>query len=434
VGEIFRDSISDGLSPRATFPSPSIQSSSTARQLIALTCASARNNSFDGDYNGAAQKFHYLRIRLAKILGPNHFIVVGLEFHAAILRIAEFPGSPQSIAARIMQELSCFLMRERQRYIQAAQQATGSMDLRKMIKALKSTATWYTSLLVQQRALQIWEPLLGPEHVKIQRMHDNLAIMRMSPLIKDRPTTQAEQEEVEVEEDLDDSLDFENLVALRSIKDLLHLEADSPQHLLEKFQALEKSDIAGCRLRQDLTFLRYGRSRSMLAGYYSFLERHDVAEKAFQDSTRYMKYEVCTEIKLHRMLWYAEHKTRMGDWQGMEKILEEAHDIFMKTERPSEFIKIHFPNRFQTLRMASLERAPIDRFVNEVENSSEIEQRHDQTSPANQQGSGQEPSPPAYPILFPSPQRQFPLSPSGFNSPFSFDAWRQFVEFSPSVG
>ncbi|KAH8699366.1 hypothetical protein GQ44DRAFT_779064 [Phaeosphaeriaceae sp. PMI808] len=194
-----------------------------------------------------------------------------------------------------------------------------------------------------------------------------------------------------------------------SIEGLLHLEDGSPNDLLERLEALEKSDITGRQLRQELADLRYGRSRSMLRGYYSFLRRYDDAEKAFQDSTRYIEYKVCTKIKLHRIMC--------------------AH-VFVENDKPSDFIITHFPHRFKLLCAAASERAPIDRLVNEPENSSVFEHLQLEMTPASIQ---QDPAPGRFssPTQMSSHERLFPLTPRGFNSRIDVGAWRQFVEFSP---
>jgi hypothetical protein len=62
-----------------------------------------------------------------------------------------------------------------------------------------------------------------------------------------------------------------------------------------------------------------------------------------------MKYEACVEIRLHRILWYVEYKTRVRDWDSVGMLICQAHEVFMKIDSPSEFVVVHFPDRFKSL-------------------------------------------------------------------------------------
>lgn len=428
VEQIFGDSTNDGLGHRASSPSLSIRSSSVIsfRGNPDNIYISAMNNIYDGDYRVAGQKCHLAALRYAEMYGSSSWLAVSAEFHAAVIKATEFAGCPQSIAARIVQELSHFLMRERQKYIHANRQ-TSSIEQHKTLASLKMNARWLINLMVQQRAIQIWEPVLGSEHPKIKQMHDNIAVMRVRPSVDLNKDTSWIEEEAFVE-----GFEPDNIPRFNSIADLLHLEDGPPNDLLEKFRALENSDITSRKLREELALLRYGRSRSMLGGYYSFLGRYNDAEKAFQESRRYMKYEVCVEIKLHRILWNAEHETRTRDWDGMGMLLSQAHEVFMKNENPSEFIVTHFPNRFKLLCMAASKQVPIDEVVDESLDDNVFQRLQTGNSPTSiRQNSIQGSS--LSPNFISSSERLFPLTPSGFNSTISIDIWRQFVTFSPKM-
>jgi hypothetical protein len=60
------------------------------------------------------------------------------------------------------------------------------------------------------------------------------------------------------------------------------------------------------------------------------------------------------------MLWYAEHKTRVGDNKGVEMLISKAHKIFIENDNPMEFILTHFPDRFYYLYKAALKQVLID--------------------------------------------------------------------------
>ena len=430
MGQVFNNGAIDGVINQANSPSIYTRSPSVTLQCQDpnIVSRSARNNTFDGNYGVAGQKYSLASLHYADKFGPKHWLVVVHEFNAVVMKDAEFSGCPQSIAARIAQELSHFVMRERQKYIQDNPQMTDSIELRKILTALKLTARWLCRLLIQQRAIQIWEPILGSEHPKIERIYKNIAIMRLrSPVDLDKDTSRIE-DDVSVEE----GLNPDRLASLHTISDLLHLEETSPNDMLEKLHTLEKSDLAGRELREEIALLRCGRSRAMLGGYYSFLGRYGDAEKAFQDSSRYMKYEVCTEIKLHRLLWYAEHKTRTRDWDNMRMLLRQAHTVYMENEGFSEFIIAHFPRRFELLCSAASKQVPIDEVVNEPSNANISGRLRSRTSAASvRQNSLQEPS--LLPDLMRPPESPFPLSTGEFSSTISVESWRQFVTFSPTM-
>jgi hypothetical protein len=385
--------------------------------------------AIDGNYRAAEQAYKLARLHYAALCGPNDWRTVGAEFRAALMKAADFPGCPQTITARFAQELSHFLMRERQIYNQANPQESDLVELRKTLTGLKMNTEWASYLITQQRALQIWEPVLGPEHSKIKLMRTQIAKMK-----KTRPVDL--NQETSLIQDAEDSLPtFEpnNYSQLKSIGGLLHLCDGSPDDLLRKFRALENSDILSRQFQQEIELLRYGRSRSLLGGYLSFLRRFDDAEKAFQESDRYMKYEACVEIKLHRILWYAEHKTRVRDAEGVVKLMCQAHDIFMKNDSPSEFIIAHFPDRFKYLCKAVSKRVPIDEVLNEPIDYSVFERHRSSSLPASVHHIAADRPHSALASPIPSPERLFPLTPRGFNSAIDVDTWRQFVNFSPQM-
>jgi hypothetical protein len=246
---------------------------------------SAIELTYDGKYRQAGQSYKLASLYLAKIHEPKRWTVVASEFNAALMKAAEFPGCPQSIVARFMQEQSRFLIRERQWYSQANERERSLADLGTTLTCLKMNAEWASRLITQQRALQIWEPILGPEHPKILDMYGSIVSMRASKTADlDKETWR-----IQPDEHLSGPYELDKIPQLRSLGNLLHLCDGSPEELLQKFHALEKSSISNDQIQRDFALLKYGRSRSFLGGYYSFLKRFDDAEKAFQESQQYMK-------------------------------------------------------------------------------------------------------------------------------------------------
>jgi hypothetical protein len=409
-------------SPSSRLQGPSaILSNGNPRTLA----KSADNLAFDGNYREAGQRYKLASIMLAERYGSSDWETVGEEISAALMKAADFPGCPQSIIARFTQELSRFLMRERQKYTHTNPEVRSLQELCKTLTALKSTTKWASALITQQRAVQIWEPILGSEHPKIKKMLDNIAIIRAGKVVNlDSETSQIQG----AEDLLQETFVPDDIPQLRPLGDFLHLDDGSPVDLLEKFHALENSDISSRQIQREIALLRYGRSRSLLGGYYSFLQRFNDAETAFQESDRYMKYEACVEIRLHRILWYAEHKTRVRDWDGVGMLIYQAHEVFMKNDSPSEFVVVHFPDRFKFLCKAISKQVPIDEVVNEPLDDS---RSGCCPTPIHYDTADRPPSQPASSI--PSPERLFPLTPRGFNSAIDVETWRQFVHFSPTM-
>ena len=138
----------------------------------------------------------------------------------------------------------------------------------------------------------------------------------------------------------------------------------------QKLHALESSSVPGQQLRLEVARLQFGRSRALLGVYSSLICRFSDAEKAFEDSERLMEYETCMEIRLHRMLWYAEHKSRVQDWNSVDALIRRAHEVFMANDTTSEFIIDHFPRRFKSLCSAFLMWVPIDKITNDAADAS----------------------------------------------------------------
>ncbi|KAL2130451.1 hypothetical protein VTI74DRAFT_6380 [Chaetomium olivicolor] len=431
-GDIRNDDDDDNVTSRS-----SLQQSSRDGPIRQLTIPAkslyllARDYAFDGHYQSAAQNF-----KLLTQIYHNSWPRVIYQFRAEVMDAACYSGCPQSLAARVADILSRSLVREREKYGSSNSEIGDEVELRKVLYVLRATATYWGSVIVQQRAVQIWEPILGPNHPKVTLLRDNLASMRSSSLgscdFFERYVQGVETS------DLSAPLAIDQLPSLKRVGDLLLLGDAPGNQLLEKLHAIESSSASGQQFRLEVARLRFGRSRALLGLYYSFICRFWDAQKAFEDSERLMEHETCVEIKLHRMLWYAEHKTRVQDWNSVSRLISRAHAVFMANDTASAFIIDHFPDLFKSLCSAVSMRIPIDKITNDA--------AVDASSPDYlQPTSGYPPSPipgtpaiahssPAVANSVLSPQRLFPPTPRGANAKINIDAWRQFVHFTPAGG
>ena len=420
---------------------PAPQQSSGDKPIRHLTAAAksslhqlAIGNVFDGHYQSAARKFKIL----AEASFPSLEMKVLYDFCAELIDAACYPGCPQSLAARVTDILSRFLTQEREKYsnFNSRNPGIGKIEFGPILLDLRVAASYWGRVIVQQRAVQIWEPLLGPDHPKIAVLRDYLNSIRR-PLGVSVTTGSPECPATRVRiSALVARLEIDQHSPLRGISDLLSLGDAPADKLLENFHALESSSVSGQQFRLEVARLRFGRSRALLGVYNSFICRFSEAEKAFEDSERLMGYETCMEIRLHRMLWYAEHKSRVQDWNSVDRLIRCAHEVFMANDTTSEFIIDHFPGRFKSLCSAFLMRVPIDKIINDAAADASAPEFLQATSsdllPSMPGTPAIDPSspPPADSVL--SPQRLFPLTPKGAGSRIDIEVWRQFVHFKPA--
>jgi hypothetical protein len=429
VEQIFGESSERGGQQLAlgSSPLPSPRGAVLPREPSVTYYMSGRDLVFDGNYQRAHEMFNKSRLLCALVFGPDSHGTVMAEFNAAIVKAAEYPGCPQNLVARIAQELSVFLTRERQKYAGANRGERDLLELRKVLTALNLTSWFYSAVLPQQRALQIWEPVLGADHPKIKLIHDNIALWRLSEMVSldKQPSLIQDLETLST-----DVWDMDTRPGLAPIADMLHLGDGRPDELLAQFNALKVSDTVGLESRRRMRLLRLGRSRSLLGAYNSFLGRNEEADWAFQESNRYMEYEANIEIKLHRIIWYAEHRTRLREWTGVMQLLREAHGVYMSNQTPSEFVIMHFPGRFECLSKAISAQVAIDEVKGwdlGTENNTAsvaggdlpmLDRDRIGYSPAEIRPSDAE--------------ALFALTPGGCNFAIDVEKWSQFVAESPN--
>ncbi|AEO67137.1 43665189-f139-4667-bec0-1efc654f4120 [Thermothielavioides terrestris] len=384
----------------------------------------ALQDSLNGKYREALQKLRLIRL-------PSSTWKQALRrFDIDVIEAATYPGSPLSVAARVMDALSRALIREMQRYRNSRSDNKDQAELRRAQIALKKQAESWGILLMQHRVLQIWEPILGRDHPKLLYVRSSLARFRV---VNRNPDFLKRLDTWDAAGPLAALIAGGRLPSPGTvcIADLVHLGDAPPNRLLEQLRAIEGPSAAGQQIRLK-TELRLGRIRALMGVYYSSICLFAEAETAFRTSERYMGHETCVEIKLHRMLWYAEHKTRVGDWEGVRRLMQEAHEVFMANDDVSEFVLHHFPGRFGNLYTAVSTRMSIDK----VSNLAPVPATPGPpgppaATPGNLESASPQPLVPPAESSVLSPSRLFPFTPGAVNAAIDIDAWRQFVEYSP---
>jgi hypothetical protein len=317
------------------------------------------DEALEGNYKEAATKF--------KVLGRRNndaWTRLMTQFNADVLEAACYPGGLQSLAARVVDVLTRTLIRQRRNYSSGKSGIKCAAILEKALAILKINAGFWASLLMRQRALQIWEPVLAPDHPRIVLIRRSLSKgRRVRVLPPDSDIRDADLVKFTGNGLAFDPLGPARMITPKSVVDLFHLGDAAPYRLLEDLRILESSSISGQEARRELALLRRGRSRALQGGYYSFIGRFEEAEAAFQASERHMEHEKCVEIKLFRMLRYAEHKTRVGAWEDVMRLMCEAHHVFITNDSLPEFVVHHFPNRFAKIYSAFHAQLPIDKVI-----------------------------------------------------------------------
>ena len=392
----------------------------------------------DGNYQLGAQK-----ARRMMQLPTIPFNRVRGQFHLDVFNAACHLGSPQTLTARVADILTRTLVRERDKYSNSTSDIPSEAALRIVLLYMKSNAQFMVWVLVRQQALQIWTPILGPSHPQIVKMRQELALQRSSALSLFQNFKPLEVYGAIVDDATDGDLlgDLVDIERIESIGNkpgyLFHLGDGPNDQLLEQMRVMGSGSASGQQLTWEMHQLRRGRSRALHGLYLSFLCRFADAEKAFQESDQLLKHETCVEITLHRILWYAEHKTRLRDWNSVANLVRRAHEIFMAHDTPSELIINHFPDRFKTLWLAFSMRLPIDAVANEasVDDAARQTTRTHHCLPSPVPGTPTiADSPTAVEMSILSPQRLFPPTPRGVNAAINIGAWREFVHYAPATG
>jgi len=404
--------------------SDTAQTGLAIKKASTLVCG-AVYDVFNGNYQPAAQK-----MKRAVQLNSCYVNRVVCQFRIDVLDSTCYPGHPQSLVARIADILTRTLSREREKYANSSSGIRNILTLHTMLSTLRTDAQFFAEVLVQQRALQIWRPLLNPDDPRIKGLRAGLARTRSTYRIAQRCSEDStDGAETDVLSELPERYQMQSMGERLGI--LVQLGDAPSDQLMEKLRIIETGSCPGKRLTLELEQQRRGRSKALLGIIFSFVGRFTDAEQAFEVSEQLMEHETCAEIKLYRMLWYAEHKTRVQDWNNVARLITRAHEIFMDNETNSEFIMHHFPDRFVSLCAAVSRRVPIDASTEAAADfATEIAQP---PSPAPDTPNIAHLSPtPEHSVL--SPQKLFPPTPRGAHAVINIDAWREFVQFAPTAG
>lgn len=313
-------------------------------------CTVARDTGFHGLYREAADKYRFLADRLDTLW---HRTVH--QFNAEVMDAALYAGCPLTLVFRIADILSRSSARLRARN---NDNEHDNRDLHYILALLENTARYWTNVLVHRRALEMWEPVLGPEHPISALLVRNLALMHTN---RDATTIVdflrgTEGAEISVLGTPPPMLAQPPPPLWTAVRDLPHLSDTGPLA-----QHIANPAIPGHHPHH-IAHLQLGRERALDALHHHhhpgspnhFMQTHDTESSIDEDP--------CPEIKLHRILWLAEHRHRMGDHAGALALVHKQYSmLFMGgMTDPSEFIVNHFPARFEALLWTMLGTAAGD--------------------------------------------------------------------------
>jgi hypothetical protein len=93
----------------------------------------------------------------------------------------------------------------------------------------------------------------------------------------------------------------------------------------------------------------------------SFAGKHEAAEWIFRHAQGGLNLEICPEIKVHRLLFSAEHATRGRDWDEVGSIIRKVQDLWAQQNNDFQaYLKKHFKTRIEALMLAVSSRMSID--------------------------------------------------------------------------
>ncbi|KAK3898594.1 hypothetical protein C8A05DRAFT_37809, partial [Staphylotrichum tortipilum] len=255
----------------------------------------ALEDALEGNYQAAARTYKLTAVPSALWQRAVR------QFRIDVIEAAAYPGCPQTLTARVTDILSTSLTRERERHHTQQPSPPSPPDessLSKTLISLHLESLFWSHLLRHQRALSLWEPLLGPSHPKITHLRAHLAKLRTPKTVPSDFARRTHR--------LQDSTDLLTTPPppdQHAVRNLLHLPSSgAADALLAQAQALTSASPAGQQARNDIAWLRYGRSKALLGVCASFLRRDGEAQHAFGVSEAQMEREMCVEMRLYRTL------------------------------------------------------------------------------------------------------------------------------------
>lgn len=274
-----------------------------------------RGKVFRGDLNGAGEALGNAAIGLAHVLGQDHWLAVTSELEAALIETAKPASCFSATSLRLMQEGLALLARRRRRYACAEQTEQRLVELRKaLFLAVKFGRYWsriiYNLKFIESAACDAEtnkrkqgarEWLNGQSEMWLKNTFDG----RDLHLYDDNDLDSYRLRVADITESEDRIADFS------AFCDHSHRE------------------FTGRARARAVTPPRTNRDRSRIyskeAAFDSFVGKYDKASRLFETADRdYLSFEDCPEAKLHQLLWYCEHKTRIRDWPGLRSLLRRA--------------------------------------------------------------------------------------------------------------
>ncbi|XTI90815.1 hypothetical protein V2W45_1411706 [Cenococcum geophilum] len=317
---------------------------------------------FEGDYEASITSLELAKMGYAHVIGDMHWLTIAAGHEAEMVKLVTFDVNPRELNQRIRQLLFRHHTILRQNYSRGL--GVGSLEeLKKHLISLKIVSDFWTTVLVAQMAIKKWL-FLGTSHRAIVGLRSAIDELRA----KWQQSIEIEPPEVDLS-GIGNA--FASMMTLGDLKiekrgaSFLDLCDKGQDVLRQKLDALHSNDgsMAHVVIWNEVEKLYASRRKTYSGAYYSFLGDFKAAEYFFRKGQETLGLENSPEIKLQRLLWHAEHKTRTQDWRGAQILLDQAQQVFDTSWRDSEFINNHFAERRELVSISIKERISIDKVV-----------------------------------------------------------------------
>jgi hypothetical protein len=317
---------------------------------------------FEGNYEASINSLELAKMGYAHVLGDMHWLTIAAGFEAEMFKLVTIDVNPRELNQRIRQLLFRHHTILRQNYCRGLG-VRSLEEVKKHLISLKIVSDFWTTVLVAQMAIKKWL-FLGTSHRAIVELQSAIDELRAKW-----------QQSIEIEPPEVDSSGvgnaFTGMMTLGDLKiekrgaSFLDL-CDKDQDILrQKLNALHSNDgsMAHAVIWNEVENLYASRRKTYSGAYYSFLGDFRAAEYFFRKGQETLDLENSREIKLQRLFWYAEHKTRTQDWRDAQILLDQAQLIFDTSCRNSEFINDHYAERRELVSVSIREKISIDKAV-----------------------------------------------------------------------
>jgi hypothetical protein len=350
----------------------------------------------EGEFKTAATGFYH-------ILGPDHWLTITAEFEAALMNAMNDADCGSAIAFRILQESLVVLNGVRQKYIR---EEILLEDLNQTLVLMAKLARFWTEVVTVHKVAKYLASKLGPYHPKTRKMRQWLeraaskwvAASRGQKTTRDSFSDDFRRIHARSMEAAESDQPFSKILAIATLCDHVP-ETEQAQHLA-------MADGPRPRLTEAGEARKKHRTSSLLGAVLSFGGDLEDAEKHLQRVQRQPDVEVCTEIKIHNLLFFAEHKTREQDWDVARRTMRQISDMW---QHPDDSVlpqlKAYFEGRVRKVVGAISTRHSVD------------ETSYDSIDPSGHQSSPSSRTPSLIGTpRSPSPGRDGPpLTPGGYS-------------------